>query len=110
MEPAEAALATAIFGADQNPDGAFQRAPARPNLFPVGGWLWPLEEARESRSCSRKGCCLRRFHEKKKKNGEAADGEYWPGNNGTRSIKISNKEVIGTGCLAEDFDGSNQAD
>lgn len=45
-----------------------------------------------------------------KKNGEVADGEYWPGNNGTRSIKISNKEVIGTGCLAEDFDGSNQSD
>lgn len=66
LEPAEAALATAIFRAVQNPDGAFQRAPARPDLFPAGGWLWPLEEARESRSCSRKGCCLRRFHGKKK--------------------------------------------
>lgn len=44
------------------------------------------------------------------KNEEAADGEYWPGNSGTRSIKISNKEVIGTGCLVEDFDASNQAD
>lgn len=38
-----------------------------------------------------------------KKNGEAADGEYWPGNDGARSIKISNKEVIGTGCLVVGF-------
>lgn len=107
LEPTEAALTTAIFRAVQNPDGAFQRDPARPNVFPAGGWLWPLEGAGESRSCSRKGCCLRHFHGK---NGEAADGEYWPGNSGTRSIKISNEEVIGTGCLVEDFDASNQAD
>lgn len=33
---AEAALTTAIFRAVQNPDGAFQRAPARPDLFPAG--------------------------------------------------------------------------
>lgn len=59
------------------------------------------EEARESRSCSRKGCCLRRSHGKK--NGEAADGDRWPGNDGARSIKISNEEVIGTGCLVVGF-------
>lgn len=59
------------------------------------------EEARESRSCPRKGCCLRRSHEKK--NGEAADGNCWTGNDGARSIKISNEEVIGTGCLVVGF-------
>lgn len=96
MELAEAALLTALFRAVQNPDGAVQRDPSRPNLFPTGGWLWPLEEAGESRSGSRKGCCLRPFH---RKNGEAADGDYWPENNSTRSIKISNMDVIGTGCL-----------
>lgn len=39
----------------------------------------------------------------KKKNGEAADGDCWPGNDGARSIKISNEEVIGTGCLVVGF-------
>lgn len=111
MEPTEAVLSTAISHSIrevQNPDGDLQRDTTRADLFPAGRWLC-LQETEGSgfqRKPERADLVPGRgvaSGSPLEKNGEAADGEYWPGNDGACSIKISNKEVIGTGCLVVGF-------